>query len=538
MYAASPTHSHLDISPDNGYLRRKRALRRFRAIVHLVMANLYWIGDPEDMKIGDNVKRNIRLLMRRKRIQSLLTIKEKSILNKPKEMRTDEEKKILVKCISGLRCFRKYPPEVKEKLAAVTYFEYFGPGRIVIKQDHSPEAMYFVLIGECIVLKTRFDQILKEYVTEEIGTIGPGGMFGEVALLHGTGRLTTIQTHTDCEFLKVKKADFEYVLKETVTALWDRLNSVLDRLTYFKNWDYITKRECCIICKTRNFEPNETILGDGVGLQQHVYFVIEGACMLVENMKIRVYEKCGVKTYRLDTISEGSSQVTEENISRIIGKYYRDDDAVTPKMSAVTWKLSSASADVTPKSSTGLDFRKSSSLKAALKSRSSSSRPSGASINRTVISKDSIKTFEEILETEYDLSVFSGSVKDIVVHPSYNLKTHFIKLCEMLPGSCFNVGETFERRRIISLTHVNCLLIPRYWLFKNNADNTWSMVLGFINRHIPNTRKAFKWFVREQKFKKYRKKLVDQILEEKRVCNDNSIHNVPYSIRLKEGYDI
>ncbi|XP_028134110.2 uncharacterized protein LOC114329268 [Diabrotica virgifera virgifera] len=538
MYAASPTPSdlHYDNSPENGYLRRRRALRRFRALVRLVMANLYWIGDPEDLNIGDNVKRNIRLLMRRKRIQSVLTIKEKSILNKPKEMRTEEEKKILVKCISGLRCFRKYPPEVKEKLAAVTYFQYFGPGRIIIKQDHLPEAMYFVLIGECTVLKTRYDQILKEHVTEDIGTIGPGGMFGEVALLHGTGRLTTIETHTDCEFLKVKKADFEYVLKETVTALWDRLTNVLDRLTYFKNWDQITKRECCIICKTRNFEANETILGDGIGFQQHVYFVIEGACMLVENMKIRVYERGGVKSYRMDTVSQDSTNVTEENISRIIGKYYREDDitpTITPKMSAVTWKLSSASTNVLRKSLPGLNVHKSS-----LKSRDISNRPSGSSINRQLISKDSIRTFDEILESEEELSIFSTSAKDIVVHPSYNLKTHFIKLCEMLPGSCFNVGETFERRRVISLTHVNCLLIPRYWLFKNNADNTWNMVLGFLNRHIPNTKKAFKWFVREQKFKKYKKKLVEQLLQQKRVCNDNSIHNVPYSIRLKEGFDI
>lgn len=119
---------------------------------------------------------------------------ERSILSKPKEERTEAEKQILSKAIGGMKCFRRYPPEVKSQLAAVTYFVYIGPGRHIVKQDHPPHAMYFVLSGEASVTVRQYDKLLKEWIDKDSGTIGPGTMFGEIALIHGIQRLATITT--------------------------------------------------------------------------------------------------------------------------------------------------------------------------------------------------------------------------------------------------------------------------------------------------------------------------------------------------------
>lgn len=83
---------------------------------------------------------------------------------------------------------------VKIQLAGVTYFVYYGPGRVIIKQDHPAYALYFILSGEVAVSQDYYDPILNEMVTESIGTLGPGEMFGEVSLLHNIPRTATVIT--------------------------------------------------------------------------------------------------------------------------------------------------------------------------------------------------------------------------------------------------------------------------------------------------------------------------------------------------------
>jgi hypothetical protein len=38
-----------------------------------------------------------------------------------------------------------------------------------------------------------------------------------------------------------------------------------------------------------------------------------------------------------------------------------------------------------------------------------------------------------------------------------------------------------KNRRVVSLTPVKCLLIPRYWLLQHNRANIWPRVKNFLN---------------------------------------------------------
>lgn len=80
------------------------------------------------------------------------------------------------------------------KLVSVTYFFYFGPGRVLVKQDHEAHSMYFLLSGEVVITRRVFDQIINEWVSLELGTMSAGGMFGEVSLLHDVQRTATVRT--------------------------------------------------------------------------------------------------------------------------------------------------------------------------------------------------------------------------------------------------------------------------------------------------------------------------------------------------------
>lgn len=157
------------LSPEEKIARENKSRRKFKAFVRLVMANLFWLGDLDDT-LGENVMLNIQKLTRKKIKKSTLTTKEKIILTKPKEERTEEDKHQLNRAIGGLKCFRRYPPNVKSQLAAVTYFVYIGPDRVVVKQDHAPTAMYFMLSGEGVVTVKTYDKMLKEWIEEQHGT--------------------------------------------------------------------------------------------------------------------------------------------------------------------------------------------------------------------------------------------------------------------------------------------------------------------------------------------------------------------------------
>lgn len=84
---------------------------------------------------------------------------------------------------------------MKKKLAAATYFKYYGPGRVIVRQHHEAHAMYFIIGGEVTVSQLVFDELLHQYVSVDVGVMRPGDMFGEVSLLHNIQRTATVTTN-------------------------------------------------------------------------------------------------------------------------------------------------------------------------------------------------------------------------------------------------------------------------------------------------------------------------------------------------------
>jgi hypothetical protein len=54
-----------------------------------------------------------------------------------------------------------------------------------------------------------------------------------------------------------------------------------------------------------------------------------------------------------------------------------------------------------------------------------------------------------------------------------------------------------------------------------------------LTRHIPSTEMVFKNFLEDQRWAMYKQELVQEILS-KTAFTNNTIHNVPYTIRLSE----
>lgn len=109
-----------------------------------------------------------------------------------------------------------------------------------------------------------------------------------------------IIVHTaHCEFLFLGKSDFDVVLKESLQKQWDEIQYQMSRFSYFDGWDDISVREFCINAKMKAYAADQTILGDGVGMEGSVYFVLKGKVCIVENLTVTTRLVNGIKRYKL-----------------------------------------------------------------------------------------------------------------------------------------------------------------------------------------------------------------------------------------------
>lgn len=463
---------------------RIRARRRFKALVRCVMANMYWLSVYDDDQLGENVQKNVLMLTKRKKgTKDILLLSDKAILNKPTQFRTDADKKRLNKIIENLKMFQRYPENVKEQLASACYYVYYGPGRVVVKQNHSSDGLYFILTGEVGVFKTTLDPITNTYYELHIGTMEEGSMFGEVALLHDIPRQATIITTKHCELLKLMRADFNRILKSTIQKKWDEINASLSMFTYFSDWSSMTRRECCIMSKMKTYLPGETILSHKEDKFSYVYFIIRGRCQIIEEMKILIYYTAtGAKKFALYSSSNSDSDEAASSCSSL------------KSLEEILVKKEGAS----------------------MVAKRIGSRPNW------------FKTQLDQIKNKTPSSYIGGS--SVAPH----IETRFMQVCYLNETSCFGFGELTEKRRVVALSKVRCLIIPRYWLLRQNMDNIWTRIKLFLQNHMPSTEKVYMNFLRERSWTTYKRRLVKSIVKKPPV---NSLSNVPYSIRINQADD-
>ncbi|CAH0669114.1 unnamed protein product [Spodoptera exigua] len=345
--------------------RKFRAKCRFRAVARMVMANYYWMIEAAEQYEGvEDVKRRVAQAVRGKaKKKRLLAITDKALLNKPNSERTDEEKKYIYRIIGGLKCFKKYPNHVKKKLAAVTYFKYYSPNRVIVRQHHEAHALYFIVTGDVIVSQSVFDELLQQYVQVDID------------------------------------------------------------------------------------------------------------------------------------VKHHSSSTKKDSLTT--------SDTTAPSGTADT---SSAMR---------------SSMEADLSSPGEQRSPS-----RSVLL---------LAPSEH-----RESVRFSVQHQlrPKNLRTYFMQVCRFYPGSTFGFGENMRDRRIIALTPVDCMLLPKMWLLQRNTANIWSRIQHFLEKKIPTKRQLFREFVSARRWQEFRDQLVGDIVARSKTVNLTSVHDVPYSIRMEEMLDI
>uniref|UniRef100_A0A182KGM9 Cyclic nucleotide-binding domain-containing protein n=1 Tax=Anopheles christyi TaxID=43041 RepID=A0A182KGM9_9DIPT len=92
-----------------------------------------------------------------------------------------------------------------------------------------------------------------------------------------------------------------------------------------------------------------------------------------------------------------------------------------------------------------------------------------------------------------------------------SVEYHFVDIATYSRGSVFGIGEHMVDRAVYARTHVQCLLIPRYWLLEKpqNRGNIWNRIRIFLEQRQPSRDRLFRWFLTELLWHRYRHQLVD-----------------------------
>jgi CRP-like cAMP-binding protein len=81
----------------------------------------------------------------------------------------------------------------------------FAAGDVVFSEGDKGDVMYVVRSGEVDIVKNG----------KVMETLGPGGVFGEMALIDGSPRVATVRAKTDCVLAPINEKSFLFLVHET-----------------------------------------------------------------------------------------------------------------------------------------------------------------------------------------------------------------------------------------------------------------------------------------------------------------------------------
>jgi hypothetical protein len=73
---------------------------------------------------------------------------------------------------------------------------------------------------------------------------------------------------------------------------------------------------------------------------------------------------------------------------------------------------------------------------------------------------------------------------------------------------------------------------------KNSKANIWQKIKHFFDMHLPSKEKLLNKFLEQRKWLDYRQKLIKDTVSKNNIQSNTTIHDVPYSIRIKKGINL
>jgi CRP/FNR family transcriptional regulator, cyclic AMP receptor protein len=100
--------------------------------------------------------------------------------------------------------------------------KHFRAGERIFGEGEPGDFMYGVIEGQVDILKDG----------KVVDTVGPGGIFGEMALIDHTARSATAVAKTDCKAAQIPEKRFYFLVQQTPNFALHLLRLLTDRLRH------------------------------------------------------------------------------------------------------------------------------------------------------------------------------------------------------------------------------------------------------------------------------------------------------------------
>jgi len=131
----------------------------------------------------------------------------------------------MLKTLAAVPLFEGLGEEDLKALQKIAKRRTVGPNTALFFEGDRTDGLYIVASGSVKIFRTTEDG--REKV---LNTMGPGEMFGELAMLDGQARSASVQTIDATELIAIARNDFHDLAMQTPEILWRVLQGLSERI--------------------------------------------------------------------------------------------------------------------------------------------------------------------------------------------------------------------------------------------------------------------------------------------------------------------
>lgn len=189
------------------------------------------------------------------------------------------------------------------------------PDMTLIKQGADGDCLYIVEKGSL--------QCWREDGGKEamVKLVGPGDVFGELALLYNAPRAATVKSTSDCRLWRLDRDTFNAIVKDAATKKREMYDSFLSKVRLLESMNAYDRTKLADALRTEEFQDGEYIVRQGE--DGDVFFLIEEGSAVAMKLFPGKEEPEEVETYKAgDYFGELALLSGEPRAASVIAKGY------------------------------------------------------------------------------------------------------------------------------------------------------------------------------------------------------------------------
>mmetsp|Transcript_25710 Transcript_25710/g.60500 ORF Transcript_25710/g.60500 Transcript_25710/m.60500 type:complete len:820 (-) Transcript_25710:226-2685(-) len=179
--------------------------------------------------------------------------------------KTDADVKFIDQALEDNFIFASLTDEERRMMInAMESFE-VPPGSMIIKQGTTGDYFYVLAKGQVSFVVDK----------QHVGSIGPGGSFGELALLYNCPRGASCLAESACKLWRVDQKTFRFMLANNSSAQQKDVNETLRKVPFLSDLQDMDLNRIADALSKVNYEPGDRIINKG-DVGKDFYIIREG----------------------------------------------------------------------------------------------------------------------------------------------------------------------------------------------------------------------------------------------------------------------